>query len=119
MNINSGYRCIKYNNSHKVRGSKNSNHLEGAAIDFSLKGVTDNMDEIRLGKFRNNIVNKWLEIVHSKGDLAKGIKYFAQVEIQETYIHLALNVNSDKNKDRVGLYGSARNTKNTNFKRYM
>ena len=41
MEITSGLRCEHQNR--KVKGSKDSGHLKGLAVDFYLKGVTDSL----------------------------------------------------------------------------
>lgn len=50
--INSGYRCQKHNESEKVRGKKNSSHLQGWAADIKCRDST----------YRFNLINALLEV---------------------------------------------------------
>lgn len=40
ITINSGYRCPEHNASPKVKGSKNSQHLTGKAVDIKVNGMS-------------------------------------------------------------------------------
>lgn len=110
MDLNCGYRCPTYNKS--VGGHYKSNHLNGTAIDWGIKKITKGMSDARLKQWRYNIVEKWLE-------LGKKYGYYVQVEICNTYIHLAFNTNCDKGRNRIGLYNGAKNTDGSRFKNYL
>lgn len=69
--INSGFRCPKVNS--LVRGASNSQHLEGKAVDFHIKGMAVS-EIIRFIKATNieydqliNEYDKWVHISFNKG----------------------------------------------------
>lgn len=71
MIISSGYRCNKINA--LVGGAKNSQHLSGCAVDFTVKGLTIKqiIDKIKASNIEYdqliNEYNRWVHISYNKG----------------------------------------------------
>lgn len=67
--INSAYRCIKHNA--KIGGAKNSRHVKGDAVDFTIKGV----ETKKVYAYCENLPNAnslGLAIKHNPNDKFKG-----------------------------------------------
>lgn len=105
MNINSGYRCNKFNK--KIGGSGNSNHTVACAIDWGTREIPKSTE----GQWRKNVANKWL-------DLCEKYHVYGEVEFNPTWIHLAINKLADVGHHRVGL-NKVDNTDGTQFPRYF
>lgn len=94
ININCSYRCEQFNKS--VGGHFRSNHRGGFAIDWSTRAIPN----VNTDLWRKHVVDEWLL-------LGKKYGYFVEVEISPTYVHLAINVLVDKNKNRIGTANGA------------
>ena len=73
MIISSGYRCKTLNEHPKIKGAKNSQHVLGQAVDFTVKGMTIkqvidfiNKSGIEYDQCINEY-NKWVHISFVKG----------------------------------------------------
>lgn len=79
MVITSGFRCKKLNSHPEIRGVENSQHLEGKAVDFVVKGMTVNqiIDFItKTGIEYDQLINEhnlWVHISYNKGKNRKQI----------------------------------------------
>lgn len=69
--INSGYRCKELNTA--VKGAENSQHMQGQAVDITVKGMTPkqiidfiNATNIEYDQLINEY-DKWVHISYNKG----------------------------------------------------
>lgn len=59
--VNSGYRCVKLNR--KIGGASNSQHINGEAVDITVKGVS-NLELIKIIKELNLPFDQCIEEFH-------------------------------------------------------
>lgn len=76
ITINSGYRSPEHNDSPKVRGVKNSQHLLGTACDISVAGMTTRQLADRI------------ELLISKGEMLQG-----GIGIYPNFVHYDIRKN--------------------------
>lgn len=94
MQINSCYRCEKFNK--KIGGHKRSNHLNQTAADIAIPTDIQNASHERLQQWRDNMLGKWIEICRKH-------KKIAQNEVCLTWLHLGF-VSRTLNKSESVFY---------------
>ena len=79
IDISSGYRCLELNA--LVKGARNSQHVKGEAVDFTIRGLTD-----------ETVFKAVLELKN------QGKIDFDQIILEPSWIHISYRYGNNRNE---------------------